>query len=190
MVTHILAVNTSQCGAASPSLQDFKNKILIDFLFSDIGTSILGNIKSGEFQLPRGISSIFQKTGNSAHNLRNTLQRKKDKPEVRNCRQNLSSHQIQLRSMIWKEMKHPLCFWEYQISLFFELFVPRKFLVNLNDLSLLVEQSIPILHQYPEIPGQSVTQSSNCICFFWNLVWQELKIESPSLLSSHWYARL
>jgi len=48
---------------------------------SDIGTSILGNIKSGEFQLPRGISSIFQKTGNSAHNLRNTLQRKKDKPE-------------------------------------------------------------------------------------------------------------
>ena len=41
------------------------------------GTSILGNIKSGEFQLPRGISNIFQKSGTS--NLRNTLQRKKDK---------------------------------------------------------------------------------------------------------------
>jgi len=48
---------------------------------SDIGTSILGNIKSGEFQLPRGISSIFQKTGTSANNLKNTLQRKKDKLE-------------------------------------------------------------------------------------------------------------
>lgn len=48
---------------------------------SDIGTSILGNIKSGEFQLPRGISSIFQKTGNSANNFKNTLQRKKDKLE-------------------------------------------------------------------------------------------------------------
>jgi len=48
---------------------------------SAYGTSILGNIKSGEFQLPRGISTIFQKTNTSANNLRNTLQRKKDKLE-------------------------------------------------------------------------------------------------------------
>ena len=44
------------------------------------GTSILGNIRSGEFQLPRGISSIFNKTvSQSSSNLRNTLQRRKEK---------------------------------------------------------------------------------------------------------------
>ena len=47
------------------------------------GTSILGNIRSGEFQLPRGISSIFNKTVNqSSSNLRNTLQRRKEKEVI------------------------------------------------------------------------------------------------------------
>lgn len=41
------------------------------------GTSILGNIKSGEFQLPRGISNMFNKSGGPA--LPSTLRRKKDK---------------------------------------------------------------------------------------------------------------
>ena len=71
---------------------DFEYKINLKLnifknLFSDggtsnsFGTSILGNIKSGEFQLPRGIPNIFQKSqgGTQTSNLRNTLQRKKDK---------------------------------------------------------------------------------------------------------------
>ena len=54
------------------------------------GTSILGNIRSGEFQLPRGISSIFNKTVNqSSSNLRNTLQRRKEKEVI--YRENLIS---------------------------------------------------------------------------------------------------
>ena len=40
------------------------------------GPSILGNIKSSDFQLPKSFSSIFQKTSS---NLKNTLTRKKDK---------------------------------------------------------------------------------------------------------------
>eukprot|EP00092_Neocalanus_flemingeri_P041502 GFUD01045197.1.p1 GENE.GFUD01045197.1~~GFUD01045197.1.p1 ORF type:complete len:1194 (+),score=262.01 GFUD01045197.1:849-4430(+) len=70
-VTNLKAVFGSKSKDKSP-VSDFS---------SSYGTSILGNIKSGEFQLPRGISSIFQKTGSSANNLRNTLQRKKDKQE-------------------------------------------------------------------------------------------------------------
>ena len=52
---------------------------------SSYGTSILGNIRSGEFQLPRGISNIFNKsTGSSSatNNLRNSFSRKKDNKEV------------------------------------------------------------------------------------------------------------
>ena len=50
------------------------------------GTSILGNIRSGEFQLPRGISQIFhrgaQGGSQAASSLRNTLQRRpRDKDE-------------------------------------------------------------------------------------------------------------
>ena len=65
----------------------------MDFLRSEsgsYGTSILGNIRSGEFQLPRGISSIFNKTVNqSSSNLRNTLQRRKEKEVI--YRENLNS---------------------------------------------------------------------------------------------------
>ena len=47
------------------------------------GTSILGNIRSGEFQLPRGISNIFNKsgpgTGTGNNSLRNSFRRKKEK---------------------------------------------------------------------------------------------------------------
>merc|ERR1719391_228473 len=46
---------------------------------SSYGTSILGNIKSSEFQLPRSISNIFHKTGGPA--LPSTLRRKKENKE-------------------------------------------------------------------------------------------------------------
>ena len=50
---------------------------------SSYGTSILGNIKSGEFQLPRGISNIFSKQGGGQQAMRGSLSRKKEKTEVR-----------------------------------------------------------------------------------------------------------
>merc|ERR1719391_1011134 len=55
---------------------------------SSYGTSILGNIKSSEFQLPRSISNIFHKTGGPA--LPSTLRRKKDNKEGGGADEDLS----------------------------------------------------------------------------------------------------